>query len=99
MQNEVFVATSSEQQFNACAAWYAASHGQHRIGSCALFVFADMGLDVATQMLEQAGKRVREEDYTNVVFLQGSAEVLPFEDASFDLVTSRHAPHRCCNAP
>ncbi|WP_424950806.1 class I SAM-dependent methyltransferase [Deinococcus sp.] len=51
------------------------------------------GLDVSPGMLAQARERAEREDVQNVVFLEGEAEKLPFPDASFDLVTSRHAPH------
>ena len=47
-----------------------------------------VGLDVSPGMLAQAEARG-----SVVRFVQGSAESLPFDDASFDLVTARHAPH------
>lgn len=50
------------------------------------------GLDVSPQMLKMAQGRAEEEDQT-VRFVEGSAEAIPFEDATFDLVTARHAPH------
>ena len=50
---------------------------------------ADMvGLDLSPGMLAQASARGEA-----VAFVVGSAERLPFDDASFDLVTARHAPH------
>ncbi len=51
------------------------------------------GLDVSPGMLAQARQRAGQEGVTNVTFLEGEAEQLPFPDAHFDLVTSRHAPH------
>ena len=51
------------------------------------------GLDVSPAMLAQAQARAEREGVTNLTFLEGAAERLPFPDASFDLVTSRHAPH------
>jgi ubiquinone/menaquinone biosynthesis C-methylase UbiE len=51
------------------------------------------GADIAEGMLEQARKRALEDGVNNVKFVTGSAEALPFADSSFDLVTSRHAPH------
>ena len=51
------------------------------------------GVDLAVKMLEAAHTRALEEGVTNATFLEGSAENLPFADANFDLVTSRHAPH------
>lgn len=51
------------------------------------------GLDVAARMLEQARQRAEDEGIGNASFFEGSAEDLPFPGSSFDLVTSRHAPH------
>lgn len=50
------------------------------------------GVDVSTGMLAQARKRADAEGVA-VRFVEGSAESLPFADASFDLVVARHAPH------
>jgi SAM-dependent methyltransferase len=51
------------------------------------------GLDVASGMLDQARARAEAENIQNVEFITGSAEDLPFPDAEFSLVVSRHAPH------
>ena len=51
------------------------------------------GLDVSPAMLAQARARAEREGASNVTFLEGAAEHLPFADATFDLLTSRHAPH------
>jgi SAM-dependent methyltransferase len=52
-----------------------------------------IGLDVASGMLNQARARAQAENVENVEFITGSAEDLPFPDAEFSLVVSRHAPH------
>ncbi len=52
-----------------------------------------VGLDASPKMLDQARQRAEREGCVNASFLEGAAERLPFEDASFTLVTSRHAPH------
>ena len=52
-----------------------------------------IGLDVASGMLDQARVRAQAENVENVEFITGSAEELPFPDAQFSLVVSRHAPH------
>lgn len=52
-----------------------------------------VGLDLAGAMLAHARQRAQEGGQTNASFVTGSAEDLPFPDASFTLVTSRHAPH------
>lgn len=51
------------------------------------------GLDLAQKMLAHARSRAAAEGHGNARFVEGSAEALPFADASFTLVTSRHAPH------
>jgi SAM-dependent methyltransferase len=45
------------------------------------------GLDITPTLLEAAGERAREAG-VDVRFVEGDAEALPFEDASFDRVTS-----------
>jgi SAM-dependent methyltransferase len=44
-------------------------------------------------MLEAAERHIRASGATNVRFQEADAMALPFEDASFDLVTCRVAPH------
>jgi SAM-dependent methyltransferase len=63
------------------------------------FVSSVIGLDMAVKMLEQAKKRALEEGFTNADFLEGSAEALPFDDSSFSLLVSRHAPHHYRDVP
>jgi SAM-dependent methyltransferase len=63
------------------------------------FVSSVIGLDMAVKMLEQARKRALEEGFANADFLEGSAEALPFDDSSFGLVVSRHAPHHFRDVP
>ena len=63
------------------------------------FVAQVTGVDLAVKMLEAARNRALEERVVNATFLVGSAEDFPFADASFDLVTSRHAPHHFGNVP
>jgi ubiquinone/menaquinone biosynthesis C-methylase UbiE len=57
------------------------------------FVGDVVGLDLAEQMLAHARQRAQDDGQTNARFVVGSAEDLPFPDAAFTLVTSRHAPH------
>ena len=52
-----------------------------------------IGLDVASAMLDQARARAEAEKIENAEFVSGSAEEIPFTDAEFSLVVSRHAPH------
>ena len=52
-----------------------------------------VALDLTPAMLEQTLKTAASRGLTNVEAVQGLAEELPFEDASFDVVTVRLAPH------
>jgi len=45
------------------------------------------GVDIASNLIRRAQARAKAEDL-NVRFMEGDAEALPFEDASFDVVTS-----------
>lgn len=53
--------------------------------------------DITPQMLAQAEKLARERGLTNVEAKIADAAQLPFEAASFDLATSRIAPHHFAN--
>ena len=57
------------------------------------FVREVVGLDLAEEMLAHARQRAQADGQTNARFVVGSAEAMPFPDASFTLVASRHAPH------
>jgi SAM-dependent methyltransferase len=46
------------------------------------------GIDMTPEMLERARSAAREMGVANVTFVEGEAERLPFEDASFDVVIS-----------
>jgi len=67
--------------------------------SLAPHVNSVIGIDVASKMLEQGRQRAARDGITNVSFLEGSAEALPFDDGAFTLVTSRHAPHHFHDVP
>lgn len=49
--------------------------------------------DLTPEMLAVAAKLREEKGLTNVIFREADAENLPFDDAAFDLVTCRIAPH------
>lgn len=51
------------------------------------------GADVSPNMLGQAARQAQEQGITNADWQEARAERLPFDDASFDLVTVRIAPH------
>ena len=58
-----------------------------------------VGLDVSTGMLAQARLRAEEQGIVNAMFVEGSAESIPYPDAAFDLVTCRIAPHHFLSVP
>jgi ubiquinone/menaquinone biosynthesis C-methylase UbiE len=51
------------------------------------------GLDLTREMLDQARRLSSERGVTNVDWVLGDAEHLPFADETFDLYTVRAAPH------
>ncbi len=56
-------------------------------------VHSVVGVDVSPGMLAEAYQRAEAEGITNVTWTEGTAEVLPFPDATFCMVTCRIAPH------
>ena len=70
-----------------------ATGGGHTALKFAPFVAHVIATDLAPRMLEQAEAFIRAQGIENVTFQQADAENLPFEDATFDLVTCRIAPH------
>ena len=57
-------------------------------------VAAVVASDLTTEMLEVAARLAKERGFANVTVQEADAEALPFADETFDLVTSRIAPHR-----
>lgn len=53
--------------------------------------------DLATDMLAQGAKLANERGLTNIEFRRGDVEKLPFDDASFDVVTTRYSAHHWPN--
>lgn len=51
------------------------------------------GLDITPEMLRQAEQAQRERGLTNMEWLLGTAEPLPFADATFSLVITRYSFH------
>lgn len=56
-----------------------------------------IAFDLSAQMLEQVERLVGERGLSNVQTRQGDVENLPFEDATFDIVTSRYSAHHWPN--
>lgn len=55
--------------------------------------------DLTPQMLEQAQTHLSREGVENADYQLADAEDLPFDDASFDVVTCRIAPHHFADVP
>ena len=55
--------------------------------------------DLTEEMVELAARRAAENGFSNVRTRVADAELLPFEDESFDLVTCRIAPHHFPDQP
>lgn len=71
-------------------------HTAFRIASKAMTVVA---VDIAEGMLAAGRRLAAERGVTNVVFERADASHLSFNDASFDLVTCRIAPHHFTDIP
>jgi ubiquinone/menaquinone biosynthesis C-methylase UbiE len=65
----------------------------HTAFAVAPYVSKVIATDLTPAMLEEAQKLQRELNVSNVEFRIADAHNLPFDDATFDLVTSRRAPH------
>lgn len=48
------------------------------------------GVDLSEEMLQQARRKIEEENWSHIRVMQMNAEQLEFEDSSFDVVTSFH---------
>ncbi|HKQ19565.1 MAG TPA: methyltransferase domain-containing protein [Candidatus Eisenbacteria bacterium] len=70
-----------------------ATGGGHTALGFAPHVREVVATDITKPMLEAAERHIRASGITNVRFQEADAMALPFEDASFDLVTCRVAPH------
>jgi ubiquinone/menaquinone biosynthesis C-methylase UbiE len=71
----------------------AATGTGHTALAVARYVKREVGLDIASKMLEQAKRLAVEQGISNCEFVEGSAEAMPFASGQFSLVTARHAPH------
>jgi SAM-dependent methyltransferase len=74
-----------------------ATGGGHTALAFAPHVREVVASDLTPRMLAAAKQFIREQGVTNVTFQQADAEALPFADASFDIATSRIAPHHFPN--
>ncbi|EFU41101.1 hypothetical protein PVOR_15779 [Paenibacillus vortex V453] len=76
-----------------------ATGGGHVANALAPLVRRVTAFDLTEEMLTTAAAFIHGNGHTNVDFVQGDAEQLPFEDASFDLVTCRIAAHHFPDVP
>jgi ubiquinone/menaquinone biosynthesis C-methylase UbiE len=65
----------------------------HTAFAIAPYVAQVVATDITPEMLAEARKLRAEYGFTNVEFRVADVHHLPFENAAFDLVTSRRAPH------
>jgi ubiquinone/menaquinone biosynthesis C-methylase UbiE len=65
----------------------------HTAFAFALHVKSVIATDITPEMLVEGGRMKDEGGITNVEFQLGDAHDLPFEDATFDIVTCRRAAH------
>jgi ubiquinone/menaquinone biosynthesis C-methylase UbiE len=70
-----------------------ATGGGHTAFALAPYASEVVALDLTRPMLEVAQKEAVVRGLTNISYVEGDAQALPFADASFDVVTCRHAPH------
>ncbi len=75
-----------------------ATGGGHTALKFAPYVAHVTASDVTPAMLAAAEKHLTDKGVRNVDFKQVNAEAMPFDDARFDLVTCRIAPHHFDNA-
>lgn len=69
----------------------------HTALAVAPHVASVIGFDLTPEMLAEADKLRAARGASNVTFREGDVHALPFPNASFDLVTSRRAPHHFSN--
>ena len=82
------------------ASWHAldiATAAGHTAFAVAQHVASVVATDVTPEMLEVAQGVATDRGITNVSFEEADAHQLGFDDASFDLVTCRIAPHHFAN--
>ena len=52
-----------------------------------------VAVDITPEMLVKGREAAQRDGITNITFVEGAAEALPFEDGSFDLVVTRFSLH------
>jgi ubiquinone/menaquinone biosynthesis C-methylase UbiE len=71
----------------------------HTAAAFAPHVARVIASDLTQEMLQEAAKLAKAKGFANMETARADAEALPFEDARFDLVTCRIAPHHFPDIP
>jgi ubiquinone/menaquinone biosynthesis C-methylase UbiE len=71
----------------------------HTAAAFAPHVARAVASDLTAEMLQEAAKLAKAKGFANMETARADAEALPFDDASFDLVTCRIAPHHFPDVP
>ena len=71
----------------------------HTSLACAAQAAGVAGVDVTPQMVAAATRLARDRSVHNVEFRVADVQALPFDDQSFDVVTSRVSAHHYADAP
>ncbi|WP_368655082.1 class I SAM-dependent methyltransferase [Ornithinibacillus sp. 4-3] len=74
-----------------------ATGGGHTANALAPLVRQVTAMDLTPEMLASAEKFIKGNGHSNVLFVEGDAEKMPFPDESFDMITCRIAPHHFPN--
>ncbi|MFD3447528.1 class I SAM-dependent methyltransferase [Microbacteriaceae bacterium 4G12] len=95
--NDLTALLSIASNTNGGVALDIATGGGHVANGLAPLMEQVVALDLTSSMLEEAEAFIRGNGHSNVTFVQGDAENLPFDDNSFTIVTCRIAPHHFPN--
>jgi SAM-dependent methyltransferase len=71
----------------------------HTALAIASYAASVVGVDPTPEMLREAEKLATDRGVSNVGWVMGQAEQLPFDDHAFDVVTVRRAPHHFQSIP
>lgn len=74
-----------------------ATGGGHTANAFAALVKNVTAMDLTPEMLTASKKFIHNNGHTNVLFVEGDAENMPFSDDQFEIVTCRIAPHHFPN--
>ncbi|TYR79404.1 class I SAM-dependent methyltransferase [Priestia megaterium] len=74
-----------------------ATGGGHVVNKLAPLFNKAVALDLTPGMLERAEQLIKDNGHSNVSFVRGDAENLPFQEETFSTVTCRIAPHHFPN--